>query len=309
MGREELFAHLAEAKELGLMSVKLIGPGEPLEEPDLLNFIKRLKNMGLTVLIFTKGHVIGNDALCRQIHGMDGGALAAELRKLDVSILLGTTSFVPELEDAAVGRFGYHAERNEAILRLIGAGFADFNPGEATRLAFVCTPVTPKNIDEVFDLYVWARERNIQPVIAPTMIAGRALGKLSKIVPKREPLLQLYTRILVWAVERGVMTLEELKKYGVPAYAGGAWCNQVAFGMYMVGTGEVWQCPGRRNVLGNLKEESLTEIWNKSENRHYASDPITAVNNGCPAKEGRSFPVGFFEDVLERVLGFFANPH
>lgn len=304
MGREELFVHLAEAKALGLRSVKLIGPGEPLEEADLLNFIRRLKGMGITVLIFTKGHVLGNDALCRSIHGMDGRALAAELRKLDVSMLLGTTSFVPELEDSTVGRFGYHAERNEAILRLMDAGFADFKPGEATRLAFVCTPVSPKNIEEVFDLYVWARERNIQPVIAPTMIARLSRSKLSKIVPEQEALLRLYARILVWAVEHGVMSREDLEKYGVPAYAGGAWCNQVAVGMYLMGDGTVLECPGGYHVLGSLKEQRLTEIWNRRKNRQHAGQ----FNNGCPPKEGKSFPARFFEDVLDRVREFFATP-
>jgi MoaA/NifB/PqqE/SkfB family radical SAM enzyme len=310
MGREELFRHLAEAKKLGLKTVKLIGPGEPLEEPGLITFLERLNCLGITALIFTKGRIIGDDATCMSIHkkedgtGMDGKELTAKLKELNVSILLGTTSFDPEIEDRTVGKVGYHTARNEAIMRLVKAGFNEYIPGQPTRLAFVCTPVTPANISEVFELYKWARERHIQPAIAPTMIAGRALDKLSEIVPQREELVQLYTKIIVWAIDHGVMTLEELKKHGVAAYAGGAPCNQIAVGVFLRGDGKVLRCPGDDiTIVGDLKEKSLTEIWNESENRKkYAGQ----YNNGCPPKEGKSFPDGFFKDVMKNVVEYYS---
>ncbi|VVC04652.1 Uncharacterised protein [Candidatus Burarchaeum australiense] len=313
MGWDEQLGYLKEAKALGLRSVKLIGPGEPLLERGLIGYLERLNAMGITVSIFTKGDIIGDDENCMKIHGMNGGALAAKLRELGVSILLGTTSFMPELEDASVGKNGYHAARDLAIIRLAAAGFNDFIPGQPTRLAFVCTPVTPTNIDEVFDMYVWARERNIQPVMAPTMIAGGALDKLSKIVPARDALIGLYVRINVWAIMHGVYTLDELMRDGVAAYAGGACCNQVAVGVFMRGDGKVLRCPGDDiTILGDLHDKTLTEIWNTraASSMRYAGK----YNVGCPPKYGISFPPNFFEDVLRRVvercaeLGIFPRP-
>ncbi len=315
MGAEELFRHIREAKVLGLRSVKLIGPGEPLEEPGLLWFLRELRAMGITPLIFTKAHVLGDDALCTKIHGMDGTQLASELEKLGVSLLVGATSFIPEAQDFDVRKEGYHTKRNLALERIVDAGFTRFTPGEATRLALVCTPVTPRNLGEIFDMYVWARQRNIQLVIAPTMIAGRALDKMSSLLNDGKALVGAYVMIMAWAVKHGVMSLWDILRYGVPAYAGGAWCNQVAVGMFLRGDHKMLRCPGDDiSIQGDLRVQTLTEIWLNSENvRKYAG----RFNNGCPPKEGKSFPTGFFTAVYvrvifkvvrESVLGLFAKP-
>jgi len=311
MGREELFRHLAEAKKLGLRTVKLIGPGEPLEEPGLISFLERLKDMDITALIFTKGRVIGDDVACMEIHkkedgsGMNGRELAKKLEELGVSILLGTTSFDQQTEDKTVGKDGYHANRDKAVVRLVEAGFTRYIPNQPTRLAFICTPVTPVNIDEFFELYKWARKRHIQLVIAPTMIAGRALNNLHKLVPSRDKLIELYTKINIWSIEHGIYTLEELKEQGVSPYAGGAPCNQLAVGVFLRGDGKVLRCPGDDvTVLGDLKERSLSKIWKNSDNlRKYAG----MYNNFCPPKECKSFPEEFFKDVMKNVVEYYSK--
>lgn len=304
MDLTELMIHLKDAKKLGLKSVKLIGPGEPLEEPGLLDFIRTLKQMDITVLIFTKGYILGNDALCESVHGMNGAAMTAQLKSLDVTILLGATSFDPDTEDKMVGKPGFHSARNEAILRLVNAGFNDFIPGQATRLAFICAPVTPNNIGGVFDLYVWARERHIQPVIAPTMIAGRALKTLNMFIPTEDQLLDVYLKIHIWAIERGIISLDEITQNGIAAYAGGAACNQVAVGMFMRGDRKVLRCPGDDiSIQGDLTSQTLVEIWEGSENLRNHSGQF---NNGCPPKEGKSFPEHFFEKLRDLIIAHFA---
>jgi len=303
MGLDEVLGHLADAKKLGLKSVKLIGPGEPLEDKGLLAFLEALKAMDIQTLIFTKGHLIGDDGLCMRVHGMSGKALALKLKELGGSILLGATSFSPELEDRIVGKQGYHAARDLAIMRFIEAGFNDFVPGEGTRLAFICAPVTPNNLDEAFEIYKYGRERNIQPVLAPTMVAGRALGKLCEMVPDAEAFIQLYVKINIYAIEHGITTIAELQEDGIAAYAGAACCNQVAVGMFMRGDGKVLRCPGDDiSIQGDLREKSISQIWTESENlRKYSG----RHNNGCPPKEGIVFPPGFFQTVMDEVLKHF----
>jgi MoaA/NifB/PqqE/SkfB family radical SAM enzyme len=299
MDLAELTKHLREAKALGLKSVKLIGPGEPLEEKGLLDFLRMLRTMDITPLIFTKGHVLGDDARSMKLHGMDGRALSAALKDLSVSILLGTTSFDPTTEDAIVDREGYHAKRHKAIERLVEAGFNDFIPGQPTRLAFICAPVSPTNIDEAFAIYKLAREIHAQPILAPTMVAGKALDKLCEMVPDSEELLELYVKINLLNIELGITTPEEIISVGVTAYAGAAPCNQVSVGMFLRGDGKVLRCPGDDiSIQGDLHEQSLKEIWDGSENRRVY---VGQYNNGCPPKEGKSFPDGFFEKVMERL--------
>jgi len=296
LGLDEVAKHLRDAKKMGLRSVKLIGPAEPLEDPHLFPFLEMIRNLGVVPLIFTKGHPIGDDALAMKHYKMDGRALLRKLQEYNVSILLGTTSFNPEIEDRVVRREGYHAIRHEAILRLVEAGFNDFIPGHATRLAFVLTPVMPENIDEAFEIYNWAKLRNIQPVIAPTMIAGGARKMLERLVVGEAELLGLYVKINLWAIERGMMSFEELVEQGIAAYAGGAPCNQVGAGAFLRGDGKLLRCPGDDyTVLGNLREQNIEGIWNDSENlKKYAG----MYNNGCPPKEGISFPPDFFRKVM-----------
>ena len=126
--------------------------------------------------------VLGNDRLSMRIHGMGGAELAKELKHLGASFLMGATSFNPQMEDRIVGRKGYTAERALAFARLAEAGLNDFVPGKATRLGAIFSPITPANVDEAFAVYKWARERHIYPVLAPTIIAGKALGKLKELI-------------------------------------------------------------------------------------------------------------------------------
>jgi MoaA/NifB/PqqE/SkfB family radical SAM enzyme len=308
---EILRTRIDEAIALGLKTIKLIGPGEPLEDPKLIPLLKELHQKGITVLIFTKAYILGNDEKCKRIHGMNGKEMIEMLDKLGVSLLVGVTSFDQEIEEKIVGREGFHTARQEAIERLCNAGFNDFAPGKATRLAMVFNPITPQNIDEIFEAYVWARERNIQPISATTMVAGNAIDGLCQLVPDREQLIELYLKINIWAIEHGILTIEDIREYGIAAYAGGHWCNQVATGVFMRGDGTVLRCPGDDiTILGNLKEKTLAEIWLNSENlREYAGK----FNNGCPPKEGKnsacasSFPEGFFDEVKKRVLEYFGT--
>jgi len=72
--------------------------------------------------------------------------------------MLGFQSFYTEVQDALVGEEGHALVRNQALENLVRAGFNEPNP---TRLCLCNAPITKTNYDEVFDIYVYARERNI----------------------------------------------------------------------------------------------------------------------------------------------------
>ena len=294
-----------EAKGLGLRSVKLIGPGEPLEEKNLLATLEFFSKHEIVPLIFTKGHPLSaeNEKSLREIHGMTGAELIAKLNEYGASILLSATSFIPEVEDTLVGKAGQCERRNEALVRLAEAGFADFVPNRATRLALISAPVTPKNIAEMFGINVWAKMRNIQHILTPTMVAGKAKGNLYEIIPSEKDLLDLYVKINVWNIEKGAFMLSELEKQGIAPYAAASPCNQIAIGMFVLGSGKVLRCPGDDvSVQGDLGQKSLTQIWNESENLNKYGG---RYNNGCPPKRGISFPEGFFEKVMQKVKEHF----
>jgi len=298
---------ITQAKELGLRSVKVLGAGEPFEDGDFLLFLRELKKLNVIPLVFTKGHVIGDDRLVKRYYSRyniyTGEELVEELNKCNVSVLLGFNSFDTEIQNKMVGGVeNYTYKRNRALELLVEAGFNKSNP---TRLCLATNPVTNDNYSEIEEIYKWARVRNIYVVVTPTMISGRSSGEevWRKITPSADKLLKLYTEIYKFNIEKGIQTLDQIKEEGISSYAGGHPCNQIACGMYVTLTGTVLRCPGDDvTVLGNIWESSLREIWINSENYGRSG----TFNCGCPPKWGKSIPYNLFTNVLIN-LGNWVN--
>ena len=310
MEYEDVLGIVKQAKKLGLRDVKFLGAGEPFEDKRLLEFLNELKKMHVVPQIFTKGHVIGDDCLAKKWHsdqGIETGQqLIEELKKVDASILLGFNSFETEKQDAMVGGVkGYTLKRNRALELLAEAGFNRHNP---TRICLAANPVTKQNFGEMLEIYKWARARNLYTSICPTMVSGRCSGKkaCSRITPSREKLVQLYTSIYRFNIEKGIQTIEQIEEEKVSAYAGVHPCNQVACGMYVTLSGTVLRCPGDdTTVFGNIWEQALEEIWKGSENFRRAG----TFNCFCPPKEGKSMPENFYSDVLKNLKKQVSAPH
>lgn len=290
---------ILEAKKLGLKSVKFLGAGEPFENKDFIKFLRFLREQDIIPLIFTKGHVIGDDTLCQKWnseYGINTGEeLVAELKRLNVSILLGFNSFDTETQDRMVGGInGYTLKRNRALELLVKAGFNATNP---TRLALICTPITKNNLDDVFEIYQWGKERNLYTVTCPTMVSGRCSKTSSweAITPSCEELVKLYTKIYQFNIARGIQTVEQIKREGISAYAGSHPCNQVSCGMYITLRGKVLRCPGDdTTVFGDVRQSSIKKIWENSENCRRAG----TFNCQCPPKMGKTIPCNLFKEVM-----------
>jgi MoaA/NifB/PqqE/SkfB family radical SAM enzyme len=321
---------IEEAETLGLKTVKFLGAGEPFEAETLpsemkhrprkgskdqpppefhfLEFLRELKKRNIVPSIFTKGHVIGSNRLVKKYYSRyeisTGEQLVEELKKVNASILLGFNSFEEEVQDGMVGALDpkakvkkYTKKRNRALKLLVNAGFNKFNP---THICLAVNPITKKNYDEAFNIYEWARVRNLYPIVCPTMISGRCSKKevWEKITPEPEKITDLYTKIYEFNIEKGIQTLDQIREEGVSAYAGGHPCNQIGCGMYITISGTVLRCPGDDvTVLGNVWKESLTDIWFKSENYRRSGE----YNCFCPPKAGKSIPINLYEEVIRKL--------
>lgn len=300
MGFDDILRIVQEGKKLGLRSVKFLGAGEPFEDIRFLEFLQELKRLDIIPAIFTKGHVIGDDNLAARYnhhYGVRSGEeLVEKLDEVNASILVGFNSFDATIQDKMVGnRKGYTAKRNRALELLAQAGFNQHNP---TRLCIAANPITHSNYDELLAIYKWGRLRGMYVVICPTMVSGRCSRNWQAITPSPTKLIDLYTEIYRFNLERGIQNKQQILQEGIAAYAGGHPCNQVACGMYVTLTGTVLRCPGDDiTVLGNIWEESLADIWHKSENHQRAGQ----FNCGCPPKHGKSIPGNLFKKVMENM--------
>jgi MoaA/NifB/PqqE/SkfB family radical SAM enzyme len=298
---DDLQGVIVAAKKLGLRSVKFLGAGEPMQSTRFVEFLRFLKDLDVIPLIFTKGHVIGDDEEVakwnRQYGITTGEQLVAELDRVNASILLGFNSFSPVVQDKMVGGIdGYTAIRNRALELLATAGFNKCNP---TRLALIGAPITNDNIGNILEMYKWARVRNLHFVSCPTMVSGRSRNNWKTITPPQAELEDLYTEMYEFNLDRGIHTRDSLRQEGISPYSGCRPCNQVACGMYITLTGKVLRCPGDDvTVFGDITKQSIAEIWQGCENYHRQG----TFNCGCPPKMGKSFAFDFFKRV-EKKLG------
>lgn len=299
---DELLEKIDDAKELGLKSIKICGAGEPTQHVLFLQFVRDMTEKGIGIATFTKGHVLGSDvesARFNKKHGINSAKeLCEELSKLKVSFMLAFQSFDSEIQNSMVGNIkDYTQVRNQALKNLVDAGFTNSNP---TRLALCSNPITKQNYGEIFDIYVYARKRNIYPVTATLMVSGKQIDSkfLQEYDVSAEQKISLWEKIYEWNIENGVQSIENLKSEGISVLPGIHPCNQVACGLYLTRKGAVVGCPGFTDIIGSVKEESITAIWKRSENRKLRAGKF---NCRCPPKDGITIPSNLYDEVLNRL--------
>ena len=323
---DEVIRLLKDAKKLGLKYVKILGAGEPFDNPDFLDFLIKTYDLGIKVAVFTKGYVIGSNKLTKSnfhSYGIQNSKeLVNKLYELNVSILLSFNSFDDGIQGEFVGikspkRLNdYISSRNRALKLLIDRGFNKFIEGKATKLALIVAPIKPSNINEVFDIYKFGRIRNIYVAVCPTTYSG-----LGKEEYKRQNetinfeefinrLKKLYINIYKWNINNNLMTLDTFIKEGVSLYAGAHPCNQVAGGMYITLNGKVLRCPGRDNkshtVINDVREKDLKDIWINSKNYDLAKD--NKFNYHCIARDKKFLNEhNFYTDIYNAVIKHFRH--
>lgn len=300
---EDVKNYLDQALELGLESVKFLGPGELITNPDLFKILNYLQRRNIKIGIFTKGGILGDDELARQYQGMDSEELVSKLCSYDiVRVLVDCRTFDEENANRSTHSISrdYAKSRNRTIELLVKNGMnSDLF---CQRMSLQTNPVNLDNIDEVLDIFKWGTERNIPVCVTPTMVSGlgRGLVKQAQQPSFQSRLINLYTEIYSYLIKRGVISVEQLEEEGVSSYAGTAPCNQLSCGMYIRKDGGVQSCPGNDHddfiITRDIRTKLLKEIWKGS--RNYALGPV--FNNRC-VKDGYSIPRNLYTEVLKRV--------
>lgn len=319
---QETMSVLDDARDIGLHSIKFLGPGEMFQNPDLFDILDACEERELYITIFTKGAELGDDTLAKQNYGSLGIHTSQDLveriaKYSTVRFGLGFNSFDANFQNALVGSAGrshdyvlsngafvdrgvadYTTKRDIALANLVNAGFND--PKQGQRLTLVATPTLEKQKDEIPDMYEWAARRNMPIIIAPTMESGPKTDKLVQI-GQRHPLWieDLYVAVYERALEIGAMSLDQIEQEGVSTYAGTDSCRQIANGGMVRANGQFKICPGSsrpEHIYGNVHQKSILDLWVNCP--HYGMGAL--MNNGCPAKQS-GVPDEMRYRVLERL--------
>lgn len=239
---DEKKAFIKEAKELGIWAIGIVGAGEPMLDPDFYELINFMTNLDIVPLVYASGS---------EIKSLED---AKKLERLKVSIMFKYNTESEKEIDGIVGKKGHGEQMKKVFNWLIEAGF---NKSVPTRLGInvVITKRNEKERKNFYELYKWCRENNIY--LHGQSLIPKGMGNNKNLLLHKEQALKVLNETCKIDKE-----LFDINYEVVPPITSGFRCRKVNVGLFVNIFGEVWDCNGSGRKLGNIRENSLTEIWN-----------------------------------------------
>lgn len=292
-------------RNLGTKVVKYLGPSEFFRDNpvDIFRYLDRFRVMGVTLGVFVKDPLFGDDTEVEKIFGAIGIHTAEELivkltSYANLRILFNFRTFDTELTNKLVsGGYkgkedfaGNYQEFQHRAIRLFYKHFAatEFAQGKESRLVIINAPIIPETINEAFEIYEYFVERGVPVCSTTSMTSGCGGGVYNDLDTEFiDNFVAYYAMTNEYSLRRGIISAEYFEKYGASPYAGINHCMQLCSGLLIRETGQLLRCPGADNedwqdsiTPATLLQNGLVWAWTKSKN--YAE--TSRVNIGCLAK-------------------------
>ncbi|TSC72999.1 MAG: Fe-S oxidoreductase [Parcubacteria group bacterium Gr01-1014_38] len=257
-----------EAAALGTRSINFVGAGEPTIDPHFWKIIEQMASHSITPIIYTEGALRCTDrGFCQKLYDL-GATVVLKMNSLEDEAYQNAIVAGPSGRKRPMAE-NYFRKRAEALRLLLNIGFADTTP---TRLAFD-TIICQQNREEVPRLHRYARQHNIFVLFVNYLPSGRSSDGVSDALTRAEQ----------FAIFDDLARIDErefeLSHRSIFPYAGGTPCTIRGLGLYVKIRGEVYDCPGELQPLGDVQREPLMAIWERAR-------PITrAFDGGCAPRE------------------------
>jgi radical SAM protein with 4Fe4S-binding SPASM domain len=233
--RPEIDNALDQAIALGARRIIVIGGGEPLLYPGVMEIMRGLRERGIMVDLFTNGTLITP-------------GVARELFAMGVSPVIKLNSMREEVQDALAAVPGTYKLIQEGLKNLMAAGY----PSAQLPLG-VETIICRQNIDDLPAMWVWARERGIVPYFEMITFQGRAKRQLDLNVSSEE-LRKVFFELSRIDRERFGFVWEPHPPIAALS------CNRHEYSCTLNAQGYVQPCVGVDMFIGNIRHSSLAEI-------------------------------------------------
>jgi MoaA/NifB/PqqE/SkfB family radical SAM enzyme len=282
---EEIKKCLIEAKKLGLQSAKVVGFGEPFSNKNFYDFIDFATEQGIHLVVFTSAYTLGEK-------GIGGVDKAIEfLAKHDISLMIKFHTLDKEKENSIVGLRGYSKIRDRYLKALIDNG--SFTSCFPTRLGLE-NVIASQDIDELVSIYEYFKIfQNVFVDIDPPIPVGRTAtaDKVKRIGLSQEKLEELCVKIYK------INANYDIPFKGVSSFFGAVPCSQLPNSLYLTLSGKVITCCGGDEEIGNIREQSLTEIFAKN---HPYRQKMKDIYHTCPYREKAGI---LTKEFIEKVEG------
>lgn len=239
----ELLGVIEQARELGARKIILLGGGEPFLFTQVKEVIRHIHSLGLSQAVFTNGTLLTRE-LCRFLYDHR------------VSVAIKGNSFRPAIQDSLAGVTGAYGSIARGLRLLMEEGY----PAKDCSLCLqsvVCRP----NMEEIQEMWVWARDRGITPYFEVLTNQGRA---------RQNPDLALTPG----ETHTIFQTLSEIDSRGYdfhwlprPPIAGFT-CRRHLYSCLVNSQGFVQPCTGVDVSIGNIREKPLGALLRESRVIH-----------------------------------------
>ena len=268
MSLDEKLALIDQAAKLGARSINIVGAGEPTVDPHLKRYLQRMADHGVTPILYTEASTkLGQHSFAQELYEY-GTTIVVKVNSLvnadyQDSVVRGTS------EKIGMPKGSFLEARNRALDVLLDVGFADESP---TRLAFD-TIICRENLEEIEDIHRYARHHNIFVLFVNYLPSGRTRDGHKDEISLKD-LLTVYGRLS--EIDHQEFGIE---RDTIFPYAGCVPCTIRGLGVLVTIQGDVYDCPGKSQKLGNLREDSLQAVWER------AADITRSFDGGCYPRE------------------------
>jgi len=278
---------LREAKSLGLQSVKIVGFGEPFENPEIFDFISFASSEDIHLVIFTAAYTLGEETF-------DGSRdrVLDFLYQHRVSLMVKYHTLDHEREERIVRSKGYPKKRDVILQSLLDHG--GFNSQSPTRLGLE-NVIATQSVEELAAIYLYFKIfRNVHTDIDPPIPVGRTATKeqWERIGLEEDELFRLYQTI------HSINRRHRLPFLGLSPFVGNAPCSQLPNGLYLTLSGKIVSCCGGNEQYGDVNEgDSIRDAFYR--NPYRLGPESQEMYHSCPYREKAGILTRSF---LERVL-------
>jgi len=240
---------LDQCRDMGVLSLTLSG-GEPMLHKNFCDFLRKAKEYDFSINILSNLTLL-NDEIIKEMKENRLSSVQVSLYSMD-----------PDTHDSITQLKGSFCKTRDNILRLIGNDIP---------LQISC-PTMKQNKNCFADVLKWANEHKVRAETDFIMMAryDRTTDNLDNRLSLDE-----VGKIITDIMEYNLNYSQEMLKADFEEVESRNTSNDIVCGVCvdsicMVANGNVYPCPGWQSyVCGNLKEQSLREIWEHSPKVQY----------------------------------------
>ncbi len=263
---DEYLRLLNDFKESEGQFLGIPGNGEPFHPSNrdlVMRILRHANSLGLRTTVFTTGETLfwemrSDRTYAENVREVPNFAIMEELVGLDVILLIKCNSLNRDVQDSLVAQPGYTDARTMAMQWLMEK--YSLNSDKENRRLGIVTSIMPENQDEIVDLYRYAETNNLIFDCDTILPQGRG----QSFIKPGHSLSDQECRAIYQTLDS--ISEEHLSTGG--SYVGVA-CDRIKHHLYIDICGNAYTCigcvgRGQDLVLGNIRKQSLVEIWNNT---------------------------------------------